>query len=271
MSQVNQIALVTGVSSGIGQATAAALLSRGFTVYGTSRKSQSGTVIGGINMLNLDVTDDQSVNFAVTEILRLSGRIDVLVNNAGFGVLGGAEESSVDQAKALFDTNLFGVIRMTNAVLPRMRQQKSGRIVNISSVLGFIPSPYMALYTASKHALEGYSESLDHEVRTFGIKVALIQPAYTKTAFDQNMVPVDGKMSEYHEMRIAIESTAAEVVATGDDPQIVAAVVLRAIFDRKPKIRYPAGSLAKRLTLLRRFVPALAFDRSLRKQMKLDA
>jgi short-subunit dehydrogenase len=115
--------------------------------------------------LPLDVTDDQSVTGVVREVLRRSGRINVLVNNAGVGMSGAAEESSIEQARALFETNLFGSMRMTRAVLPHMRERGSGRIVNVSSVLGFMPAPFMALYSASKHAIEGYSESLDHEVR----------------------------------------------------------------------------------------------------------
>ena len=118
-----------------------------------------------------------------------TGRIDLLVNNAGFGISGAAEESSVAQAQALFDVNLFGVIRTTRAVLPLMRAQAGGRLVNISSILGLVPAPYMAVYSASKHALEGYSESLDHEVRGQGIRVVLVQPAYTRTAFDATWSP----------------------------------------------------------------------------------
>src|SRR3954447_22177537 len=150
-----QVALVTGASSGIGEAAAQALVGAGFTVYGTSRKSVAGEKRDGIVLLPLDVTDDESVARAVGEVLDLSGRIDVLVNNAGFGTAGAAEESSVEQARALFDTNLFGSIRMTRAVLPHMREQGSGRVINVSSVLGLVPAPFMALYAASKHAIEG--------------------------------------------------------------------------------------------------------------------
>ena len=135
-----------------------------------------GETRGGVVFLPLDVTDDESVAGAVREVLDRSGRIDVLVNNAGVGVSGAAEESSIEQARALFDTNLFGSIRMTRAVLPHMREQGSGRIINVSSVLGFMPAPFMALYAATKHAIEGYSESLDHEVREHGVRVLLVEP-----------------------------------------------------------------------------------------------
>jgi short-subunit dehydrogenase len=165
------VAIVTGASTGIGQASAKALHQAGFRVFGTSRRAAASTE--GITMVTCDVTDDASVKIAVDKVLDTRGRIDVLVNNAGTGLLAGAEESSVNQAQALFDVNLFGVVRTTNAVLPIMRQQKAGRIVNISSVLGLIPAPFSALYSSTKHALEGYSESLDHEVRTFGIRICL--------------------------------------------------------------------------------------------------
>jgi NAD(P)-dependent dehydrogenase (short-subunit alcohol dehydrogenase family) len=170
------IALVTGASSGIGRATAIALSGAGYRVFGTSR-SAAPAGDRGVTMLAYDVTDDASVAQATNEVLIDAGRIDLLVNNAGVGVIGGAEESSIEQAQALFDVNLFGVMRMTKAVLPIMRRQGHGRIVNISSVLGLIPSPFNAIYSASKHAIEGYSESLDHELRTLGIRVVLASPA----------------------------------------------------------------------------------------------
>ena len=160
------VALVTGASTGIGRATAKALKDAGFRVFGTSRRAVSENP-DGITMLIGDVTDDASVTKLVDEVLANAGRIDLLVNNAGVGLLGGAEESSIAQAQALFDVNLFGVLRVTNAVLPTMRRQASGRIINMSSVMGLIPAPYLALYSSTRHALEGYSESLDHELRAF--------------------------------------------------------------------------------------------------------
>src|SRR5688500_3086765 len=181
-----KVVLVTGASSGIGEATAERLARAGYKVYGTSRRVvEAGQ--RSFAMLPLDVTSDASVEAAVGELVRLEGRIDLLVNNAGFGVApAGAEESSIEQAKAIFDTNFFGLIRMTRAVVPHMRRQGHGRIINIGSVLGFLPMPYGALYAATKHAVEGYSESLDHELRTRGIRVSVVEPAYTKTQFDAN-------------------------------------------------------------------------------------
>ena len=176
------VALVTGASTGIGRATAEALRDAGYRVFGTSRKSDPQS-LHGITMLTADVTSDASVAKLVDDILSEAGRIDLLVNNAGFGVTGAAEESSIAQVRSLFETNFYGVVRVTNAVLPIMRKQRSGRILNIGSILGLIPAPYGAYYSATKHAIEGYSETLDHEVREFGVRVAIIEPGATRTSF----------------------------------------------------------------------------------------
>jgi NAD(P)-dependent dehydrogenase (short-subunit alcohol dehydrogenase family) len=266
-----KVALVTGASSGIGEATAERLAIAGFEVYGTSRR-------GGkpgqrpFDMLPLDVTSDESVEAAVNEVLRSKGRIDLLVNNAGFGVApAAAEESSIEQARSIFDTNFFGIIRMTRAVVPHMRRQGSGRIINIGSVLGFLPMPYGALYAATKHAVEGYSESLDHELRTRGIRVSVIEPAYTKTAFDANFMEPDAKLDEYQEVRAVLGGVVKQVMATADEPGVVAEVVLEAASAVRPKLRYTAGGLARRLRLLRRYAPAGLIDAGIRKDLRLDA
>lgn len=265
------IALVTGASSGIGEATARRLAVAGYKVYGTSRQgAQSGH--RPFTMLPLDVTSEESVDAAVTELIRREGRIELLVNNAGFGVApAGAEESSIQQAKAIFETNFFGLVRMTRAVVPHMRRQASGRIINIGSVLGFLPMPYGALYSATKHAVEGYSESLDHELRTRGIRVCVIEPAYTKTQFDANFMAPDSKLDEYRDVRALLDKVLKKVMTKGDEPAVVAEVVLQAATDAKPKLRYAAGGLANRLQFLRRFAPARLVDAGIRKDLRLDA
>ena len=271
MKTKNIVALVTGASSGIGEATARRLAVAGYKVYGTSRR---GTSASGqpFEMLPLDVTSDASVEALVAQVLRREGRIDLLVNNAGFGVApGGAEESSIDQARAIFETNFFGLIRMTRAVLPQMRQQGSGRIINMSSVLGFLPMPYGALYAATKHAVEGYSESLDHELRTRGIRVSVVEPAYTKTPFDANFLEPDAKLEVYRDARVAVNQRVKEVMATAEDPGVVAEVVLKAARAANPKLRYTAGVRAGRLRLLRTYAPAGLMDAGIRKDLRLDA
>jgi short-subunit dehydrogenase len=271
MNIKGSIALVTGASSGIGEATAKRLATAGYKVYGTSRRgTQSGQ--RSFAMLPLDVTSDESVEAVVKELIRGEGRVDLLVNNAGFGVApAGAEESSIDQAKAIFETNFFGLIRMTRAVVPHMRRQGNGRIINIGSVLGFLPMPYGALYAATKHAVEGYSESLDHELRTRGIRVSVIEPAYTKTQFDANFLAPDSKLDEYRDVRALLDKVLKEVMATADEPSVVAEVVLEAAVADRPKLRYAAGGLANRLRLLRRFAPAGLVDAGIRKDLRLDA
>jgi NAD(P)-dependent dehydrogenase (short-subunit alcohol dehydrogenase family) len=262
------VALVTGASSGIGRATAEALRKAGFRVFGTSRRVGS-EVPDGITMLACDVTDDESVARVVDGVLAETGRLDLLVNCAGIGLLGGAEESSIAQARALFDVNVFGVLRMTNAVLPAMRRQRRGRIVNVSSLLGLIPAPYSALYASTKHAVEGYSESLDHELRTLGIRVVLVEPAYTRTSFEDNLVKPDRMLDVYNVARVGMNEVMRKAIETGDTPDIVAGTILEAATAPLPKSRYAAGKTARQVSLLRRFVPASAFDKSLRKQNRL--
>src|SRR5438128_4290130 len=265
MKLKNLVALVTGASSGIGKATAERLATAGYKVYGTSRR---GATPGqrSFEMLSLDVTSDESVAAAVNALLRSEGRVDLLVNNAGFSVApAGAEESSIEQARAIFETNFFGIVRMTRAVVPHMRRQGAGRIINIGSVLGFLPAPYMALYAATKHAVEGYSESLDHELRTRGIRVSVIEPAYTKTKFDANFLEADSKLEEYRGVGAALGKQMKDVLEAAEEPGVVADVVLKAALAARPKLRYAAGGLANRLRMLRRFAPASLVDAGVRK------
>jgi short-subunit dehydrogenase len=268
--QTRPVAIVTGVSGGIGEATARALHTAGYRVFGTFRRPPA-TTPSGVEPLTCDVTSDESTKAAVAEVLQKAARIDLLVNNAGVGLIGGAEESSLDQAKSLFDVNVFGVIRMTNAVLPTMRHQGSGRIVNISSVMGLIPAPFMALYSATKHAVEGYSESLDHEVRSAGIRVVLVEPAYTRTSFEGNVYRADQQLEHYQSGRTNAEGIMREAMNVADSPELVANAVVKASTAAPPSRRYAAGRMARQVSLLRRFVPESAFDSSLRKQMRLPA
>jgi len=264
------VAIVTGVAGGIGEASARALHAAGYRVFGTYRRAPT-TTLAGVEYLACDVTSDEAVGAAVGQVLAKAGRVDLLVNNAGVGLVGGAEESSLQQAKSLFDVNVFGLIRMTKAVLPAMRQQRAGRIVNISSVMGLIPAPFMALYSASKHAVEGYSESLDHEVRGSGVRVVLVEPAYTRTAFEGNAYQADQQLDVYQSARTNAEGVLRDEMKTADAPELVAEAVLKAATEGNPNRRYAAGRMARQVSLLRRFVPASAFDKSLRKQMRLPA
>jgi len=266
----NKVALVTGASSGIGQATAQWLAKAGYKVFGTSRRAGAEDW-RSFEMLSLDVTKDESVAVAVEKLMQQAGRIDLLVNNAGFGIApAAAEESSIDQVHSIFETNFFGMVRMTRAVLPHMRRQQSGRIVNIGSVLGFLPMPYMALYSATKHAVAGYSEALDHELRTMGIRVSVVEPAYINSPFDANLMKPDAPLEAYREVRASVEKRVKEVLVGADGPDVVAKVVLKAAMAAHPKIRYAPG-LASRMRLLRRFAPAGVLDAGVRKDLRLEA
>jgi NAD(P)-dependent dehydrogenase (short-subunit alcohol dehydrogenase family) len=271
MDMNGRTALVTGASSGIGKATAERLSTAGFKVYGTSRRGAHADR-QSFEMLSLDVTSDESVEAAVAQVLRREGHIDVLVNNAGFSTApAGAEESSMAQARSIFETNFFGIARMTRAVVPHMRRQRSGRIVNIGSIFGFLPAPYMALYAATKHAVEGYSESLDHELRTMGVRVSVVEPANTRTQFEANLLEPDAKLDEYRDVRAAVGKRLTELIDEADEPAVVAETVLKAAVAAHPKLRYTAGGRAGFLQLLRTFAPAGMVDAGIRKNLRLAA
>ena len=265
----SRVALVTGASSGIGSSAASALVKAGFTVVGTSRNAARATAIPGVAFISLDVTDDASVAAGIEEVVERFGRIDVLVNNAGVGANGAAEESSIDQDKRVFDVNVFGVMRLTKAVLPIMRAQGSGRIVNLSSVLGFIPQPFMATYAASKWAIEGYTESVDHEVRQYGVRAVLVRPAYTDTSFDANNIIADTPVEAYAAQRKLYDEHTAESFSTADPASAVADSIVAAATDAQAKLHYNVGKRVAPISMMRRYVPASAFDAQIRKMNRL--
>lgn len=262
-------AFITGASTGIGKAAALALMKAGYRVIGTSRSAKRDEMRDGIRMIACDVTSDESVAVAVALADAELGRIDLLVNNAGFGITGAAEESSMAQVRALFETNFHGVVRVTNAVLPIMRGQGGGRILNVGSGLGFIPAPYNAYYSATKHALEGYSESLDHEVREFGVRVAVIEPAATKTSFESSTIQTDRPLSAYDASRAKYFVAFDRAMAVADTAESVAETIVLAARDKTPRMRYPSGKAARQVAFARRFLPRALFDKILRSQFGL--
>jgi NAD(P)-dependent dehydrogenase (short-subunit alcohol dehydrogenase family) len=264
----SRVVLVTGVSSGIGRATAERFAKQGCVVFGTVRNVQKAQAVPGVDLIEMDVRDETSVQRAVQSVLAKAKRIDVLVNNAGGTMLGSVEETSVTEAQALFDTNVFGALRTTQAVLPHMREQRSGRIINVSSVLGFLPAPYMGLYSASKHAIEGLSESLDHEVRNFGVRVVLVEPSYTKTHLDLNAPRAASRISAYDAERDLVSRAVVRSVQEAPGPDTVAATIVDAAFSGWTMRRTPKGE-ASLLRKLRRFMPAGPVDASLRKTFGL--
>lgn len=270
MPAPTRIALVVGVSSAIGATTASRLADNGFRVFGTSRNPDKLSPIHGVETLALDVTDGAAVRSVVAQVLDRTGQIDAVVNNAGIAILGAAEESSLAQAQAVFDTNFFGIVRVTNEVLPHMRSRGTGRIVNISSVLGFLPAPYAAMYSASKHAVEGYTESLDHEVREFGVRALLVEPAYTRTDFATNTADADRPNQSYAARRAAARALITEEISNAEGPEVVAKAAYAAITDKRPKLRYPAGRAASRLAALKHLAPAAILDNGVRKANRLN-
>lgn len=269
MALKNKITLVTGVSSGIGREIAQLLAERGARVFGTVRDPKSAKPIHGVEIVRMDVTDDASVSDAIEAILPKAGPVQVLVNNAGYAVTGALEETSIEEARQQFETNFFGVLRVTNAILPGMRKQGFGRIVNISSVLGFLPAPYCGIYAASKHAVEGYTETLNHEVRRFGVRALLVEPAYTRTKLNGNTKTPKTNIAAYAEERKRVTEMAQQNIERGDDPRMVADAAYEALTAKSPKLRYPVGK-GVALSRMRRFVPAGMFDKSFRKQFQLD-
>src|SRR5437867_5602486 len=234
---MEKVAFVTGASSGIGRATAALLAGSDYRVFGASRNIAGVKPIPNVEFLQLDVRDDESVKEAVRAIVSRAGRIDALVNNAGYTLIGSLEETSIEEAKQLFETNFFGVLRMSQAVLPIMRGQRYGRIANVSSVVGFLPAPYQGIYGASKHALEGYSESLDHEVRQFGVRVSAIEPGFTRTKIGRNGQLAKQPLVAYAGERNRVLDAIRESIANGENPATVASVVLEALTSCSPRLR----------------------------------
>lgn len=263
-----EVVIVTGVSSGIGRAAAIRLAALGCRVFGTVRNAAQAAPIPGVSLIEMDVRDQASIERGIRTVITQAARIDVLVNSAGVTLLGAAEETSISEAQTLFDTNLFGLLRTIKAVLPHMRKQGSGRIVNVSSVLGFLPAPYMALYAASKHAVEGLSETLDHEVRQFGIRVALVEPSFTRTNLDLNAPQAASRIPDYEKELGTVSQAIRRNVQKAPQPDGVAAVIVDAALGAW-KMRHTPKGEASLLAKLRRFMPAGPVEKGLRKTFGL--
>jgi NAD(P)-dependent dehydrogenase (short-subunit alcohol dehydrogenase family) len=264
----SKVVVVTGVSSGIGRVAAEKLAAKGCRVFGTVRNIKNVVAPSGVELIEMDVRNDASVLNGIDLVIEQTGRIDVLVNNAGSNLIGAVEETSVDEATSLFDTNVFGLMRTVQAVLPHMRAERSGRIVNVSSVLGVLPAPYMGIYSASKHAVEGLSETLDHEVRQFGIRVTLVEPSHTKTQFGFNSPQTKLKIANYARERDLVSRALSVSVNGAPEPSGVADTIVEAALGAWRMRMTPAGH-ASLVRKLRRFLPAGPVDKSLRKTLGL--
>src|SRR5215468_8066500 len=264
-----RVALVTGAASGLGRVIALALKKNGFFVFGTSRHPADPSVLSDFRLLQLDVRSDDSVRFALEHVRSLAGHLDVLVNNAGFRFLGAAEETSVDEAKAVFDTNFFGAHRVTAAALPLLRATRAGKIINITSLSGLNALPFGSIYSASKWALEAYSESLRHEVKSLGISVSIVEPG---AILSEKREPPHRPKETAHAYETSRQHALDVIVGgdrTGIDATRVAECVIRVVHSRSPRLRYRVGADAKWLPRLK-LLPWSWYERAIRWRYGLD-
>jgi NAD(P)-dependent dehydrogenase (short-subunit alcohol dehydrogenase family) len=263
--------LITGASSGIGLAAARLFAAEGFRVFGTSRRWHADE--NGIEMLELDVTNDGSVQRCVEEVLARAEEIDLLVNNAGVLLQGSfAEETAMEDARRVFETNFFGVVRMTNAVLPAMRFRRQGRIINIGSLAAWVGEPGEAFHSASKHALAGYTESLRHEVWPLRLHVSLVEPSVFKTNIFlyQESPTTEGAIADYDCPRRAARQTMRKAAQHGDDPSKVAHIILNIARARSPRLRYVVGR-ERWVPYAKVLLPQRLFDYAVRRGFGLRA
>ena len=247
-----KVSIVTGSSSGIGLETALILARNGYFTYATMRTPEKDAPIKTavekenlpIKVIQLDVTDDESLKNAINHVTSEAGRIDVLVNNAGYGLVGALEDLSMEEIKTQFETNLFGLVRVIQAVLPTMRRQRSGRILNLSSGAGLFGYPGGSAYVSTKFAVEGLSESIAYELEPFGIKVILIEPGFIQTNFSNSMVvakKAQDPTSPYSQMMQRIVASSNELAKNGSSADLVANVILDAATNPSPRLRYLVG------------------------------
>jgi NAD(P)-dependent dehydrogenase (short-subunit alcohol dehydrogenase family) len=274
MTQDRRVVLITGASSGLGKACAERLARRGDRVYGTSRRPEERAHPAGVELLAMDLADDRSVAEGIEGILQADGRLDAVINNGGFGFGGPVEETSIDEAKEIFETNLFGVLRVCRAALPAMRRRHAGTIINVSSLGGRIGLPFQGLYSATKFALEGMSEALRMEVKPFGIRVVLIEPGDFCTGFTDNrriVGALDGEASPYKERSARVIRVAAEDERNGSSPEIVARLIERILDCRNPRVRYPTGALSQRVAaVVKGILPSRLFEWGLMQYYKAN-
>jgi NAD(P)-dependent dehydrogenase (short-subunit alcohol dehydrogenase family) len=276
-TSVSKAVLITGCSSGIGRATAERLATRGWTVYATARRLGAIEPLAehGCKLLELDVCDEDSMRAAVDAVVGAEGAVGVLVNNAGYSQSGAIEEVPIDQVRRQFETNVFGLVRLTQLALPGMREQGWGKIVNLSSMGGRLTFPGGGFYHATKHAVEAISDALRFEVRGFGIDVIVIEPGLIKTAFGETAVTAIEQATPsagpYAEFNAAVASATAgaydgPLARLGSGPETVAKRIERAITARRPGARYPVTASARLIMAQRRLLPDRAWDAFLRSQ-----
>ncbi|MCG8570922.1 MAG: oxidoreductase [Spirochaetes bacterium] len=271
-----KIILITGASSGMGKESALKLIQEGHIVYGAARrveKMQPLAEAGG-KVVKMDVTDEDSMVMGVTQIIKEQGRIDVLVNNAGYAIYGAVEDTSMSDARRQFDVNLFGLARLTQLVLPHMRKQQAGKIINITSMGGKIYTPLGAWYHATKHALEGWSDCLRIELKQFNIDVVVVEPGAIATEFGDVMLNPLLERSGQGPYRKMAQTMADMTRASyqkknaASPPAVISQVISKAIKAKKPKTRYAAGKMAKSMMFMRKWLGDRVFDAMLFNMIK---
>ena len=272
-TKMKKVALVTGASSGIGKETAKLLVENGFIVYGASRRLEKMSELKdkGVKLIEMDIADDSSIVRSVNEILKNENRIDVIINNAGYGSYGAMEDVPISEAKYQFEVNIFGLARLTQLFLPTMRKQQSGRIINISSVGGSFGEPHGAWYHATKYALEGLSDSLRMELKEFGIDVVIIKPGAILTEWNsiarENLFKTSGNTA-YKALVQKHINMLTNADKGGSLPKVVAETILKAVKSKKPKTRYATGSGATVVLFMRRILSDRLFDKIMLSMMK---
>ena len=270
---MNKVVLITGASAGMGKETVKLLLQRGYTVYGAARRVENMNDIAslGARVLQMDVTDEDAMVKGVNEIIKAEGRIDILINNAGFGSYGAVEDVPIQDARYQMEVNVFGVARLSQLVIPLMRENKYGKILNISSVGGKFALQLGGWYHASKFALEGLSDSMRNELKPFGIDVIVIEPGGVKSEWAEvamtNLMKVSGQ-DLYQPMAQKFVNLSVTLEPKSAEPIVIAKLILKAIEARKPKFRYSGGYMAAPSLLLRKLLPDRIFDQLTMSQIK---
>lgn len=272
---MSKVIIVTGASSGMGKAFALDLLKKGHTVYGMARRVEKmdDIVKEGGKAVALDITDEEQIKNATDQVIQEEGKVDVLINNAGYAVYGTVEEVPIDMARRQFEVNLFGLASLTQKIIPHMREKKSGTIINISSMGGKIYTPMGAWYHATKHALEGWSDCLRLELKTFGVDVVIIEPGGIATEFGnvfQDNLQGDSENGPYADTLQKLMKSLSDMEGKGQlsDPSVITNLIDKAVHSKKPKTRYVAGAYAKPMMFMRKYLGDRTFDKILMSQFQ---
>ncbi|OEK06240.1 oxidoreductase [Roseivirga misakiensis] len=272
---MKKVIVITGASSGMGKNFALDLLKKGHIVYGLARRVEKmdDIVKAGGKAIAMDITQETQVENAVNQILHEQGKVDVLINNAGYALYGPVEESTIDSARRQFEVNMFGLASITQKVIPIMRKYKSGRVINISSMGGKMYTPFGAWYHATKHALEGWSDCLRLELESFGIDVVIIEPGGIETEFTNvflENLQGDANNGPYADSLQKIIKSTGEMAEKGQlsSPSVITNLIDKAVHSKRPKTRYVAGSFAKPLMFMRKYLGDRRFDKILMRQLQ---